>query len=221
MKTLVIAVLTACCLVTGCQKGNPANTATDRAAATSVQADSSGLVAGVTATNSAVVAPKPAQRAHAVSNNTKTPRFADMLPSERRVIDGAGISVPKVTKVIKTDDFSKFVQGLAVESAADPLAQDLTIAERSRWESQLGREARLKDFACGLSVCAGSIELGRNVALYDRISDSYLSNGTQAGSLLDYRVNRGNGNYEQRFVMSVDPAISGITFNARQPATKR
>lgn len=220
MKIYAIAAVATICLAVGCEK-------TAQQSLTPIDSQSIGEhskaavhVGGVKATNSAVATP-----ATTGPRSTSVPasgsRFAEMLLSERSVIDGAGISVAKVTRVIKTDDFGKFVRDLANESAADPLAQDLTALERKRWEGKLGSEARLRHFACGLSVCAGSIALGDNVGVYDRISDDYLSNGTQPGSLLDYRLDRGGGDYEQRFVMSVDPAVAGITFDKRPVAPKR
>lgn len=145
------------------------------------------------------------------------PRFPALLKTERTVVEGSGLSVAKVTSFIKTNKFDEFVSQLSSDSGVDPLAQDLTRAERERWVNRLGGQASLSQFACGLTVCAGSISLGANTALYDRIVDEYLKSGSHGGSLLDYRVNLGNGNFEQRFVMSVDPKVNGITFDGHPP----
>ena len=166
---------------------------------------------GLQATNTAVVS--EGSNSGPATAAPVRPRFDTLLASERRVIEGDGLSVSRVTQVISNQGFGKFVAKLAAEAASDPLAQDLAAAERKRWETQLAGQAVLGEFACGLSVCAGSIELGANTAVYDRIADDYLRNGTTGGSLLDYRVERGDGTFQQRFVMSVDPTVDGLTFD--------
>lgn len=220
MKIYAIVAVATICATVGCEKTAQESISPSDSQGISEQSNAAVHADGVKATTSTVATPA-ATGARLTFVPASGARFPEMLPSERSVIDGAGISVAKVTAVIKTDDFGKFVRDLANESAADPLAQDLTALERKRWEGKLGGEARLRDFACGLSVCAGSIALGNNVGVYDRISDDYLSNGTQPGSLLDYRLDRGGGDYEQRFVMSVDPAVAGITFDKRPTAPRR
>ena len=210
---LAIAGILACM---GCTREPSGGQAEDvgRAAAAALAVD---LPARVQATNAAS---GNRTASHPTGNDRAAgkPRFPALLDAEQGVVDGAGLSVAKVAKVIRTEEFARFVQRLSSESGADPLAQDLTAAERERWTARLGNRAALSAFACGLTVCAGSIALGADTALYDAIAEEFLANGTQGGSLLDYRVDLGNGDFEQRFVMSVDPAVDGVTFEGRGPA---
>lgn len=217
MKNFMVAVTVAALSLAGCIDKQPeSKVPADRNTASLSTPERDVASTGVEATSSVVVSPV-AINGPTVGKVATRPRFAEILPSENRVIEGKGLSVSKVTGIIKTDQFAKFVAQLSVESAIDPLAQDVTASERARWENQLAGEAPLRDFACGLSVCAGRIELGSNTALYDRISDEFLKNGSQGGSLLDYRVDLGNGNFEQRFVISHDPSVGGITFGGGLP----
>ncbi|GAB3368936.1 hypothetical protein GCM10027431_15230 [Lysobacter rhizosphaerae] len=216
-KLLLMLAIGSALACAGCNKG----LTEDRGAtaATEAPAEMKDVLAEVQATNSVVVT-VPAQAPAAGNTAAPQPRFPALLSSERTLMESDSLSAAKVTQIIKTDKFDKFVDRLKSDAAADPLAQDLTLAERKRWEGKLGDKASLGEFACGLSVCAGTIGLGGNTAFYDGIVDDFLQNGPQGGSLLDYRVDLGNGSYEQRFVMSLDPTVRGVTFNGQAPGAK-
>jgi hypothetical protein len=53
--------------------------------------------------------------------------------------------------------------------------------------------------------------MGKDSSVYKAFSDNFLANGPANASLLDYPVTLDNGDLEQRFVMSVDPNLKGIT----------
>jgi hypothetical protein len=219
MNKLILAFAVGCAVASAsCNRheGDRRSGATDA----SGLADAQLPVNGVQATNSAVVG-KVESSGSAGAPARARPRFGTLLASEATVIEGEGLSVARVTQVITGREFPRFVEKLAAEAATDPLAQDLVAAERKRWEGKLAGRGSLGSFACGLSVCAGSIDLGANTAAYDEIANDYLAHGSQGGSLLDYRVDRGDGTFEQRFVMSVDPAVSGVTFNKPPTAPRR
>lgn len=215
-KLLIALAVVGALACAGCDKGR----AEDRGRTIAIETSSEmkGVLAQVQATNSAVVTVP--DQAPAAGGTAAPPRFPALLNSERTLMESDSLSAAKVTQIIKTDRFEEFVEQLGSDAAVDPLAQDLTLAERKRWEAKLGDKAALREFACGLSVCAGTIGLGGNTAVYDGIADDFLQNGPQGGSLLDYRVDLGNGSYQQRFVMSLDPAVHGVTFNAHAPAKR-
>ena len=64
-------------------------------------------------------------------------------------------------------------------------------------------------------MCAGTISLGKNSSVYRKFSDHFLENGPANASLLDYPITLDSGDFEQRFVMSVDPDLKGITIPVR------
>lgn len=160
----------------------------------------------VQATNS------PAQRRVQPADITGPKRFPALLSAEKAVIESDALSPRRISPLIESDGFGKYIDYLANQAAGDPLAQDMTVAQQRRLERQLKGQAHLRQFACGLSICAGIIDLGSNTGVAKRIVDEFLANGAQegGGAIMDFQHDLGNGNFEQRFVMSLDPAISGI-----------
>jgi hypothetical protein len=207
-----VAVVVTCALV-GCNEqkneGALAIAHTRPGTGPILSESTSDVPVGVQATNRATRA-----QGDSIARNTamSAPRFNSTLPAERDVISGSGLSVAKVTRIIRTREFEKFLDQLRSEADQDPLAQDATTAQGDVIRKQLDHTAALRDFSCGLSVCAGIVELGKTPSAYDRFADAYLAGVGQTGSLLDYRVDLGGGRFEQRFVMSYDPAVNGITF---------
>lgn len=145
----------------------------------------------------------------AVSNGTNSRPMA-ALPIERSLLRNGALSVEQVGRVIQTRDFAKLVERFALESATDPLAQDMTSLQSSTLERQLDGVGHLNGFACGLSLCAGSINIGRNIDGYQQFVDGSNKQPSNTYSYMDYLAETGDGMFEVRFIMSVDPAANGI-----------
>jgi hypothetical protein len=142
-------------------------------------------------------------------------RARPRMPSEELVIQSEEVSAGKVGRLIRSEKFDAFVDRLSSESNRSPLAQDATEMERKSIEEFFGDKGRLRNFACGTSVCAGTIAMGKDASAYRKFSDHFLENGPANASLLDYPITLDNGEFEQRFVMSVDPDLEGITIPVR------
>lgn len=135
---------------------------------------------------------------------------ATYLPAERRLLQGDHLSAAAAEAMLKSDRFIDRVREFEAEAARDRDAQDLTNAYRKQVEQALA-EGRLMAFACGLSVCAGSIRTPSAQAYADW-SEAFASNpGAPIYSQVDYPVERAEGDYENRFVISIDPAANGVT----------
>jgi hypothetical protein len=133
------------------------------------------------------------------------------LPSESLVTQANAVSTDKVGRLIQSDNFDAFVNKLASESYANPLAQDVTALEKQALENFFRDKGTLRNFACGTGVCAGTIALGKEPSSYNKFADNFLENGPANASLLDYQVKLDNGEFEQRLVMSIDPNLNGVT----------
>lgn len=217
MNKLILALAIGCSLIgSGCKK-EQAERATALSMAHAVTpSEASEASPASQAPGSSVVTQSRSNASGAGMGNQKQ-RFPSFLSAEMAVIESGGLSVDKVAPIIQTEMFSKFIDRLAAEAATDPLAQEVAVAERARLDRQLKGQAHLREFACGLSVCAGSIYLGSNTAVYDSMVDNFITDGTQAGTFLDHRFDLGSGKFEHRFVMSLDPEISGITGRISPP----
>jgi len=135
-----------------------------------------------------------------------------LLATEARLMKDGSLWVPQITPLIKDDrSFRKLQEQLALEAARDPLAQDMTDAQRKAFMSRLDGKARLGNMACGLSLCVGVVDWGGNGKGLDDFTNAFLSDPSLSGySLVDYKVDLGKNNVEQRFVLSVDPGAQGI-----------
>ena len=164
----------------------------------------------VEATNSAIVqaaqqaisSQAPMQSRHQTQSN---------LSSESLVLQAGSVSTEKVGNLLQSERFDAFVSRLSAESNKNPLAQDVTAMEKKGLEDFFGAKANLRNFACGTSICAGTVAMGKDSSVYKAFSDNFLANGPANASLLDYPITLDNGDLEQRFVMSVDPGLKGIT----------
>jgi hypothetical protein len=164
----------------------------------------------IEATNSAIVRPSGPD-----ASPMALPRKAiPVLPSESLVIQSGGVSADRVGSIIRSDRFDGFVSRLAEESNKDPLAQEVAALEKKDIEDFFGDRAYLRNFACGTSVCAGTVAMGRDATIYRQFSDHFMEAGPPNASLLDFPVKLDNGEFEQRFVMSVDPDLKGVRFRA-------
>lgn len=180
---------------------------TQAASTASVQIQSADFK--VEATNSAIAQATPEPVSSQTSMQSQ-PHDQPNLPSENLVIQAGGVSTEKVGNLLQSEKFDAFVNRLSAESNKNPLAQDVTAMEKKGLEDFFGEKANLRNFACGTSVCAGTVAMGKDSSIYKSFSDNFLANGPANASLLDLPITLDNGDLEQRFVMSVDPSLKGI-----------
>lgn len=137
-------------------------------------------------------------------------RFPALLHSEKPLLEQGGLSASRVAEVIRTPAFNRLLAELEEEVARDPLAQDVTTAQRRQWERWREGQATLHAFACGLSLCVGTVRTGGDGSGYALAAKRFLAHGPPGSSLGEHRVDLGNGLYEHRFVMTHDPAVKGV-----------
>lgn len=139
--------------------------------------------------------------------HTRNPSF---LPEERAFLVDGAVSVDAVERKITTREFSKFVESLSLESASDTLAQDMTTNIKKDLDNRWERIGRIEAFACGLSLCAGYADIGRNLDAYHQVTTNPDLRSPHIYNYLDYLAERPDGTYQARFVMSVDPSIISV-----------
>ena len=142
-------------------------------------------------------------------------RLMTLLPTEQTFLRNGSVSVDAVGRVIQTREFGKVVQQLALESATDPLAQDMSKLQSQQLKRNLEGVGHISAFACGLTICAGSIDIGNNLESYQQFVDASNKNPSGSYSYMDYLAETGNGNFEARFIMSIDPNANGVTGRGR------
>lgn len=119
------------------------------------------------------------------------------------VFDGAALS-----STMNSGQFPKFVDALKSQSGSSPLASDINQMYGDAISEQvgkLGNELQLRDFACGETVCAGTIDSMSREAWDAWIRDNASDPRTKAYVFTEHQIDNGNGSTEHRFIFSTDP----------------
>lgn len=135
------------------------------------------------------------------------------LPSERMLLtdDSQSVAAQKVELTLRSEDFAEYVRRLGEEMARDREAQDLAKFYKDTIEQQLD-ELQIDQFACGVSVCVGSVLDSAGNAKFDAwVKEFFNSPSTPHSSFIYLPLDRGDGVIENRFFFSSDPGVEGIT----------
>lgn len=132
------------------------------------------------------------------------------LATEATLVADRGVSAQVATELLSsTESLAKVIQKMERDASTSPEAQDLAKHYRSAVSRAVGTDGAVESFACGLSVCAGSVR-----SRLDVDQDAWISRLNDDGSALMYsyvdtaeRVGMVN---ESRFVFSTDPALNAI-----------
>lgn len=146
-------------------------------------------------------------RKQAKGLDTVAPGF---LAAESTLVADRGVSAQVATEVLSsTERFSKAIQTMERDALTSSEAQDLAVHYRSAVLRAVGSDGAVESFACGLSVCAGSVR-----SRLDVDQDAWISRLNDDTSALTFSyvdtVERIGGFNESRFVFSTDPALNAI-----------
>lgn len=134
------------------------------------------------------------------------------LASESRLLRGSAVSAASTFAALRSKRFDQIAQEFAKESASDPNAQELTDTYRASIQRDLGKDSILSDFACGLSLCIGAIRSHGENGSYRTWSDSFFENPRLPNyNFTEFSMPLGGGDFENRFLFSMDPGVSGVT----------
>lgn len=141
------------------------------------------------------------------------PRAVDRLPIENNFLHGTNVKGSAVFASLKSNQFGDVMREFERQTSRDPLAAEQTNTyERAiRQEVANAKNAmQLQDFSCGLRICMGSIR-STDQAQFDAWFKEFMA----SKSLPTYvatsdTVDVGGGNYEHRFLFSIDPTSNGV-----------
>lgn len=124
--------------------------------------------------------------------------------------DGA-LSVEQSDAILVSDKvFEKTVQAFAHDAGKRSEAQDLTAHYKQAIARSLGKNESLGEFACGYSLCIGSVRT-RSAEEYEAWTEKFgLDAAAPTYSFSGLSKKLGQQNYEGRFVFSTDPAARSM-----------
>lgn len=133
------------------------------------------------------------------------------LAAESGLMRGSTVSAASASTTLRSKRFDQIAQEFTKESASDPNAQELTDTYKAGIQRDLGQDSILSDFACGLSLCIGAIK-SHGDGSYRTWSDAFFENPRLPSyNFVDFSMPLGGGNFENRFLFSVDPGVNGLT----------
>lgn len=140
---------------------------------------------------------------------------AAYLTFESAMLQGSELSFDQAMLALKGDAFDHYLSLIAQQSMRVPEAAELTDAYSRTLQAALKENPALsmQNFACGLSLCAGTISTGSgaDAAQVEQWRQSLsLAGNTPAYSMIDVTVAGKDGRVEHRFIFSSDASINGI-----------
>jgi hypothetical protein len=140
---------------------------------------------------------------------------APYLAFESAMLQGSELSLDQAMLALKGDAFDHYLALIAQQSMRVPEAAELTDAYSRTLQAALKENPALsmQNFACGLSLCAGTISTGgrADAAQVEQWRQSLsLAGNTPAYSMIDVTVPGKDGRVEHRFIFSSDARINGI-----------
>lgn len=154
---------------------------------------------------------------HIAGTSAMQERPPAYLPTESAFLahQGTSVSQEAVASALKSKDFDDLMLAMSSDMGGDSAAQDLTRIYRTAIERELGPGARLTSFACGTTLCAGSIHArGTNDAFSEWERNFGTTNGVPAYVLMTMVFDRGENYFENRFFFSTDPAANSVNVPA-------
>jgi len=112
------------------------------------------------------------------------------------------------------ENFKNTVQALQDQAFNDATVSELSNSYRSAIVEQLSQidpNARLSDFACGIQMCLGQIDMAGDVAAWQEWHKKFYADGrTQSYVFMEYDVPMPGGSMQRRFAITIDPKLNAI-----------
>lgn len=158
--------------------------------------------------------PDASSASDASSELRQVPPHYAYLPTEQAfMVDGA-TNLDAMQVALHQKDFSKVVESFGSDTGKDPSAQDLTqlyhrlIAEQVR---DSGARLAITGFACGLSICAGSMRYERQSDAFEGwVGVFFADRRTPSYNFVDSFVPLNPDESEGRFFFSIDPTLREV-----------
>lgn len=133
------------------------------------------------------------------------------LAAESAMMQDGALSVEQSDAILVSDKvFEKTVQAFADDAGKRPEAQDLTAHYKQAIARSLGKNESLGEFACGYSLCIGSVRTG-SAEEYEAWTEKFgLDAAAPTYSFSGLSKKLDQRNYEGRFVFSTDPAARSM-----------
>jgi hypothetical protein len=163
--------------------------------------------------NTKTVSPNPG--ATKAGNAPKQPGF----DVERRFVnaspDGAQQRLnAEVAQYSLKQDFKSTLQALQDQSFSDATVGELNDSYRSAITEQLSQidpDAHLSDFACGIQVCFGQIDMGGDTTTWQEWQKKfYADSRTPSWVFMEYDILMPDGSIQHRFAITIDPALNAV-----------
>ncbi|WP_180880372.1 hypothetical protein [Stenotrophomonas maltophilia] len=136
------------------------------------------------------------------------------LAAESVLMQDGALSVEQSDAILTSDKvFEKTVRAFADDAGKRPEAQDLTAHYRQAIARSLGKDESLGEFACGYSLCIGSVRIG-SAEEYEAWTEKFgLDTAAPTYSFSGLSKKLDQRNHEGRFVFSTDPAARSMIAN--------
>ncbi len=111
-------------------------------------------------------------------------------------------------------DFQGAVQALQNQAFNDATAGELNNSYRSAIVEQLSQtdpSARLSNFACGIQVCFGQIDMGSDASTWQEWHKKfYADSRTPSYVFMEYDIQMADGSVQRRFAITIDPKLNAV-----------
>lgn len=155
--------------------------------------------------------PADAATSAAAGSTSRAP--GEPLPLEKFFLVDGQLSLAAAQKSMTGDRYDKHLQMLETQMATEPDAMDLAKTYQTAIAEQLrkaGADIAAQRFACGTSMCMGSIR-SQSEAWQERWWQDFIENGDTPHSIsLRHAVDLGGGLYEFRFMFVSDPGVNSV-----------
>lgn len=130
------------------------------------------------------------------------------------MIREGALSVEQSDAVLGSDKaFGKTVREFEKDAGSRPEAQDLTAHYKQAITRSLDKDKSLGEFACGYSLCIGSVRTASAEA-YEAWSEQFgMDAAAPTYSFSGLSKKLGEHSYEGRFVFSTDPTARSMITN--------
>ena len=144
-------------------------------------------------------------------DRTQTKRF---LPEESQLVANGQLNQTAVQSAMRSPQFDDFVRKMRDEMAADAAARDVGELYIGAIRNNLlqNPELRMNEFACGTTICAGSIEASSDSPSWSQWTKNFDDDASAPTYVFaELPFDRGSGVIEHRFVFSTDPDSNALT----------
>lgn len=136
------------------------------------------------------------------------------LPAESQLVANGQLNQNAVQVAMRSPQFDDFVRKMRDEMASDARSRDVGELYIDAIRNNLLQtpELRMNEFACGITICAGSIEASSESPSWSQWTKNFDDDASAPTYVFaELPFDRGDGIIEHRFVFSTDPESNALT----------